>query len=133
MQGKKKVLIIDDEEMHLFTAKGLLESDEIEVAVYKGAFGATNYLKAEKPDLVLLDINMPALSGNNLVNHLKPFCRENFIPILFYSSNDEGSLRDMAAVHGVKGYVCKGDIPGLYQKVSECLKREAGLSFISAH
>ena len=124
MQEKKKVLIIDDEEMHLFTAKGLLESDRVEVAVHKGAFGATNYLKAEKPDLVLLDINMPALSGINLVSHLKPFCQQNDIPILFYSSNDEGSLKDLAAIHGICGYVCKGDISGLYQKVSECLHRK---------
>jgi CheY-like chemotaxis protein len=121
MQDKKKVLIVDDEEMHLFTAKGLLESDQIEVTVHQGAFGATNCLKALKPDLVLLDINMPALSGNNLVSHLKPFCQDNSIPILFYSSNDEGSLRDLSAIHAVRGYICKGDIPALYQKVNECL------------
>jgi len=121
MPDKKKILVIDDEDMHLYTAKGLLESDQIEVTTYKGAFGATNCVKTLQPDLVLLDINMPALSGNNLVSHLKPYCQEQNIPILFYSSNDEASLRDLAAVHGIHGYVCKGDIAGLHQKVNECL------------
>lgn len=128
MQDKKKVLIIDDEEMHLFTARQLLENDATEVATYKGAFGATSYLKAQRPDLVLLDVNMPGLAGSNLVSHLKPFCQANGIPILFYSSNDEGSLRDLVAIHGVRGYVCKGDIPGLYQKVGECLSQRAAAS-----
>ena len=128
MQHKKKVLIIDDEEMHLFTARQLLENENTEVATYKGAFGATSCLKAQRPDLVLLDVNMPGLAGSNLVSHLKPFCLENGIPILFYSSNDEGSLRDLVAIHGVRGSVCKGDIPGLYQKVGECLSRRAAAS-----
>lgn len=125
MQKRKKVLIIDDEEMHLFTARELLENERTEVATHKGAFGATSCLKTQKPDLVLLDVNMPALSGNNLVSHLKPFCLENGVPILFYSSNDEASLRDLVAIHGVRGYVCKGDITGLYQKVGECLAERA--------
>jgi CheY-like chemotaxis protein len=123
MKEKKKVVVIDDEEMHLYTAKGLLQSDSIEVTTHKGAFGSTNFVIAERPDLVLLDINMPALSGTNLVSHLKPYCQENNIPILFYSSNDEAMLRDMAAIHGIKGYICKGDLAGLHSKVNECLGR----------
>lgn len=121
MTARKKVLIIDDEEMHLYTAKGLLESGSIEVVTYRGSFGASNCVKSSRPDLVLVDVNMPALSGDNLVTLIKPFCREMGIPILFYSSNDEGSLRDLVAIHGVQGYVCKGDIPMLRHKVYECL------------
>jgi CheY-like chemotaxis protein len=127
MPEKKKILIIDDEEMHLYTAKGLLESEGVEVSTYRGAFGATNSVRAVQPDLILLDVNMPALSGENLVSLIKPYSEEKKIPILFYSSNDEAMLRDLVAIHGVRGYVCKGDIPGLYEKVNQCLSsRGAG-------
>ncbi|MBT0664303.1 response regulator [Geobacter pelophilus] len=122
MQDKKKVLIIDDEELHLYTSKALLESGALEVVTYQGSFGATNYVKSVQPDLVLLDVNMPALSGENLVTLIKPWCRERRIPILFYSSNDEGILRALATDHGVQGYICKGDIPGLYKSVEEALR-----------
>lgn len=121
MQNKKKVLVIDDEEMHLYTAKGLLEGNRIEVITHKGSFGVTNCVKNTQPDLVLLDINMPALSGESLVSLIKPFCADMKTPILFYSSNDEGTLRDLVATHGVQGYICKGDITTLRNKVNEHL------------
>ncbi|GFO55670.1 response regulator [Geomonas sp. Red276] len=124
MSKKKKVLVIDDEEMHLYTAKALLEAENLEVETYQGAFGATNFVKSCNPDLVLLDINMPALSGNNLVSHLKPFCAEREIPIFFYSSNDEAMLRNLVAVHGVHGYICKGDVAALRERVTEVLARK---------
>jgi CheY-like chemotaxis protein len=125
MTEKKKILVIDDEEMHLYTAKGLLESDGVEVSTYRGAFGATNSVKAVQPDLILMDVNMPGLSGENLVSLIKPYSDEKKIPILFYSSNDEAMLRDLVAIHGVRGYVCKGDLPTLFQKVGECLAQAA--------
>ena len=121
MQEKKKVLIIDDEEVHLYTTKGLLDSDHVEVVTYQGSFGATNCVKGVMPDLVLLDINMPALSGENLVSIIKPFCAEKKIPIVFYSSNDESTLSNLANIHGVQGYICKGDMSALRCKVNEYL------------
>lgn len=121
----RKILIIDDEDMHLYTAKGLLESHGYEVVTYKGAFGATNHIKLVRPDLVLLDINMPALSGENLVSLIKPYCEESGIAILFYSSNDEAILRRLVVIHGTNGYVCKGDTAMLFQKVKEIVGAKA--------
>lgn len=123
MRDKKRVLVIDDEEMHLYTTKGLLESGCLDVVTHRGSFGATNCVKSVRPDLVLLDINMPALSGDNLVNLIKPCCAELQIPILFYSSNDEAMLKELAGVHGVQGYICKGDLAGLYKNVEDALAR----------
>ena len=125
MQDKKRVLVIDDEELHLYTAKGLLESDRIEVVTFRGSLGATNCVRNTRPDVVLLDINMPALSGDNLVTLIKPYCREANIPIFLYSSNDEAILRELVAIHGVQGYICKGDIPMLRSKVNGCLDMAA--------
>lgn len=119
---KKRVLIIDDEEMHLYTAKGLLEDDRIEAFTHLGSFGATNCVKEVRPDLILLDVNMPALSGENLVTLLKPYCEQNKTPILFYSSNDEAILRGLVETHGAAGYICKGDVFALRRQVRESLR-----------
>ena len=123
MSGKLKVLIIDDDPIHLYTAKGLLESSDIDVITHQGAFGSIQILKDNMPNLVLLDVNMPALSGESLAGLILPFCTTSSIPIMFYSSNDESNLSDLVVKHGVAGYICKGDSVSLRTKVRQALKR----------
>ena len=71
-----------------------------------------------QPDLVLLDINMPALSGDRLAAIIKPYCDSSRTPIVFYSSNDENSLSDLVFTHSVRGYICKGNVTDLRTKVN---------------
>lgn len=125
MQNKKKVLVVDDDEMHLYTTKELLQNDLIEVFTHKNGFGVTNLVRELQPDLVLLDINMPALSGDNLAVLLRANDNTNRVPIVFHSSNDEDSLCKSVAAYGAQGYICKGDIAGLRNKVNQYLKVQA--------
>ncbi len=124
-RNKKKVLVVDDDELHLYTTKELLQDDRIEVITHKSWLGATNRVKELQPDLVLLDINMPALSGDKLAAIIKPYCDAMTTPIVFHSSNDEDSLRELVKTHGVRGYICKGNITDLRSKVSQYLKLQA--------
>ncbi len=121
MSLKKKVLVVDDDEMHLYTTKELLQNERIEVITHKNGFGVTSRVREVRPDLVLLDVNMPALSGDSLTSLIKPYCEEMKTPIVFHSSNDEDSLRELAKSHGVRGYICKGDIVALRTKVNAYL------------
>ncbi len=125
MQNKKKVLVIDDDEMHLYTTKELLRNDRIEVSTHKNWLGATNRVRDFHPDLVLLDVNMPGLSGDKLSAIIKPYCDACHTPIFFYSSNDEDSLRELVRTYGVRGYICKGNIAELRSKVNQQLKLQA--------
>ncbi len=122
MSQKKKVLVVDDDEMHLYTTKELLQDERIEVITHKNGFGVTTRVREVRPDLVLLDVNMPALSGDSLTGLIKPQCDEMKTPIVFHSSNDEDSLRELARSHGVQGYICKGDIVALRSKVRAFLE-----------
>lgn len=121
MLNKKKVLVVDDDEMHLYTTKELLDDDRIEVLTHKNGFGVTNLVRELQPDLVLLDINMPALSGDSLAALLHANAGTAAIPIVFHSSNDEDSLRKIVATYGARGYICKGDVAGLRNKVNHYL------------
>lgn len=118
MRNKKTVLVVDDDEMHLYTTKELLQDERITVHTHLNGFGVTNLVRELQPDLVLLDINMPALSGDNLAALLHANDSTARVPVVFHSSNDEDSLRKIAAIHGARGYICKGDIAGLRNKVS---------------
>jgi CheY-like chemotaxis protein len=117
-QTRKKILIIDDDAKHLLTTQELLENEGYDVFIHNIGFGATNIIKNLQPDIILLDMNMPGLSGEKLTGLLKANRYTKDIPIVFYSSNDESSLRQSVAESGIKGYICKGDIFNLREQVS---------------
>lgn len=118
---RKKVLLIDDDEKILTMTREILEMDGHEVVTHNKGYGTTNKVFKEKPDLVLLDINMPFLSGDQITDILKEDIETSNYPVVFYSSNDEDSLREMAKRHGARGYICKGDLIRLRREVKRYL------------
>ncbi len=114
---KKTILVIDDDEHLLVTTRDLLRNEGYEVMTHKIAFGATSVINITKPDLVLLDINMPGLAGDRLAYLLKTNESMKNVPIIFYSSNDEDTMRRAVSVNKVRGYIPKGDIFTLRKKV----------------
>ncbi len=114
----KKILIIDCDEMLLAATKEFLKSKGYAVDTHEIAFGSTSIINLFQPDLVLIDINMPGLSGDKL-DYLIRFaetCRD--IPIIFYSASGEDILKCAVTAHKVKGYITKGSFPELKTKVA---------------
>jgi two-component system OmpR family response regulator len=124
---KKKILLVDDDEMHLYTTKELLQDEHCEVITHKSNYGigVTNLVRELQPDLILLDVNMPGLSGDKLAKLLRDSDDTNHVPIVFYSSNDEDSLREIVSTCDVRGYICKGDPVELRRKVDHYLSMAA--------
>jgi CheY-like chemotaxis protein len=116
-----RILVIDDDETHLSCTRELLEAEGYCVDVHQTAFGATERLIRNRPDLVLVDMNMPALSGEGLIVILRKFIHAPGVRVFLYSSNDEDALRKAAARLSIDGYVCKGDPDELRRKVSRAL------------
>jgi two-component system OmpR family response regulator len=114
----KRILVIDDDAKHLMTVKEILETEGHDVYTHNKPFGSTQLARTLEPDLILLDVNMPGLSGDTLARLLRSHSEA---PIVFYSSNDEDSLRQMVRFHKVNGYICKGDLYGLRVKVADYL------------
>ncbi|HEY5373810.1 MAG TPA: response regulator [Polyangiaceae bacterium] len=110
MDPQKTILIIDDDTVILDTARRLLERDGLRVLVYSEGFNATNFAAQHRPDLVLMDVNMPFLSGDTLAGVFKRHAELGAVPLLLFSSNEEGELRRMARDLGVLGYISKSDM-----------------------
>lgn len=117
-----KILVIDDDPTHLLCTRELLEAEGYEVEVHQTAFGATEKVMQRSPDLLLVDVNMPALSGESLVALLRRRERTRHVPVLLCSSNDEQALRDAVRRLGVEGYVAKGDVEQLRRVVAATVK-----------
>ena len=122
---RKRVLVVDDDRLHLETTRELLEDEGYEVAVQAGPFGATERIMSTRPDVVLLDVNMPALSGEALLPILKGREQTRGTPVILYSSNDEELLRAAARRLGAAGWVCKGDLHALRRTLARVLEQAA--------
>lgn len=121
-KDKKKILVVDDDERHLIATQEVLTNEGYEVFTYSWWLGVTNFVRKLQPDLILLDINMPALSGTGLSNLLLSNAGTKNIPIVFYSSNDEDSLRKAVSEYGARGYISKGNIYELKRRVAYYLE-----------
>lgn len=119
MTQKIKILIVDDDPRFLKTTRGLLENFGYDVIEHNTPFRTMEVVIGQRPNLVLLDVNMPGLSGDRLCSLLKASRKPP--AILLHSSNDEDSLRLAVTQCGADGYVCKGDIAGLRRKVGQLL------------
>jgi CheY-like chemotaxis protein len=120
MSGKR-ILVVDDDVTHLVSTRGLLEAEGYIVFTHTQGFGTTNLVKQIKPDLVLLDVNMPGLSGENLASVLKANGATRDTAIVFYSSNDEDTLRAAVKRFGIDGYISKGNTSQLRTKVAQII------------
>lgn len=110
MNAPKTVVIIDDDLLVLDTARRLLERDGLRVFVYSEGYDATNFAARHQPDLVLMDVNMPFLSGDSMATLFKRHDQLSRVPLVLFSSNEEGALRRMAREIGAAGYICKSEM-----------------------
>jgi CheY-like chemotaxis protein len=116
-----RILIVDDDPTHLACARELLEAEGYEVEVHLTAFGATEKFIRTRPDLVLIDVNMPALSGEGLVSILRRRVHAAGVRVFLYSSNDEDALREASRRLEIDGWISKGDPAELRRKVGRAL------------
>jgi CheY-like chemotaxis protein len=104
------ILLIDDDPLILDTAQRLLEREGFNVIVYSEGFNATNFAARAMPDLVLMDVNMPFLSGDSLVGLFKRHPALQRVPIVLFSSNEESTLRSLAISVGASGFISKSEM-----------------------
>lgn len=123
---KKRILLVDDDPFLLGAAQRLLEENGYEVITHDRGFNVSNLLAKNRPDLVLMDVNMPFLSGDQLVKVFNKDPRLRVIPVVFLSSNDESSLREMVQETGARGYISKSDLSrNLIRQVKRFLESSA--------
>jgi len=110
--GARTILIIDDDRAVLETSARMLRDRGFGVVTWSSTLGRLHAMAEARPDLVLLDVNMPLVPGDELLALIKdsPVLRE--IPVVLFSSNDETELRRMARKTGAAGYISKSDLAG---------------------
>ncbi|MBT9548794.1 MAG: hybrid sensor histidine kinase/response regulator [Candidatus Sericytochromatia bacterium] len=83
------ILIVDDNPNNLRLLITLLSEQGYETRPANNGARALNTVQKQKPDLILLDINMPEMDGYEVCRQLKAMPETADIPVLFISANDE--------------------------------------------
>lgn len=92
--GKRKILIVEDEESLLKLESILLTSKGFEVRGASNGQAALDAIAEEQPDLVLLDIMLPELDGFEVCNRIKNSEATKHIPVIMLTAKK--SREDMA-------------------------------------
>ncbi len=121
--NRGKVFIIDDDENALNMARRVLEKADYEVASTTRVIGTTAAINSFMPDIILLDVMMPALSGDRMVELLQKGLRHKPRIILF-SNKSEEELVKLTKESGADDHIAKINGPAsILRKVSEQMKK----------
>jgi DNA-binding response OmpR family regulator len=102
--AKRSLLLVDDDPMLLALLSTVLRDAGYETLQAGSAEEAFPLAAQEDPDLALLDVNLPGMSGLELAAHLRT---ETAVPFLFLSVQDAKETVKQATAYGAVGYLVK--------------------------
>jgi DNA-binding response OmpR family regulator len=122
MDRKKKILIVDDSSTVLLMERMILSKSEFDVITAKDGVEGLEKARAERPDLILMDVVMPRMDGLEACRQLRGGQDTSHIPIIMVTTRGELASVDAGYQSGCNDYVTK-PINGLelLAKVKSCL------------
>ncbi|MDI9431670.1 MAG: response regulator [Sedimentisphaerales bacterium] len=123
-----KILIVDDEPDLVSTVEYRLKFAACQTVTASNGQEGLERAAAEKPDLILLDTNMPGMDGHEMLGRLRADPTLQRIPVIMLTARCESRDVAAASAYGVSDYVTKPfDFAELMSKIQTILKdRERG-------
>jgi DNA-binding response OmpR family regulator len=104
---KKKILIIDDEKDFLRITAMQLKAKGYNTVAATDAVTAISVAQEEKPDLILLDIGLPAGNGFTVMERLACFDRTVLTPVIVVTGKDTSTFQEEALKAGAVVFLQK--------------------------
>lgn len=122
---KPKILIVDDEPDVVDFIERTLRTEGFDVVSAFDGIGAIDLADTEKPDLVLLDIMMPMMSGYEVCEQIKSNPRTKDIPVICVSSAHTPDARAQSLKVGAATLVVKPFFPAeLVAQIRRYLRKQ---------
>jgi len=132
-----KVLLVDDNEIYLEVSEAALSALGFQVVKSGSALGFTAALAETKPNIALVDVLMPAINGNHLVEIARRRQKRRTVTsssaqsadapeclFILHSNLPEADLQMLADRCGAQGYIRKSSRPGtLGQQLCDFLRQ----------
>lgn len=102
-----RILIVEDNPANQLLAVAVLERDGFEVRIAESGPDALRAIGESRPDLVLMDIQLPEMDGLSLTRILKADPATATIPVVAMSAHAMVTDRDQAIASGCAGFIAK--------------------------
>jgi two-component system, OmpR family, alkaline phosphatase synthesis response regulator PhoP len=102
-----RVLLVDDERDLVYYTKLFLEDQGYEVLTAYDGKEALEVLEEERPDLIVLDVAMPRMSGWDVLEHMQADPQKADIPVLMLTARDQAADKAKGWELGITWYQSK--------------------------
>lgn len=120
----RRVLVVEDNDLNLKLFRDLLEAQNYEVLHTRDGIEAFRLARTHKPDLVLMDIQLPEVSGFEVTRWLKEDNALQHIPVVAVTAFAMAGDEEKARAAGCAAYVTKPiSVRNFLETVARCLSQ----------
>ena len=120
--GKQKVLVVDDSSTNVVLLDAILNKEGYEVITSLSAKEGLKYITSMDPDLVLLDLLMPEVSGFDFMKTYNDMDKKRKIPVIVVSAVGTPENKKLSKELGAVSFINKPvDIPELLNLIKQTL------------
>ena len=105
------ILVVDDDATNLRMANQILASEQMRVSCAKSGEQALEFLKGNRPDLLLLDIHMGGIDGFETLSRIRADERTSGIPVIMLTADDDEATETRALQSGAMDFIKKPFVP----------------------
>lgn len=101
------LLVVDDDDMNREIMEAYLSSEGYSVLLTGNGASALNIVRAQRPQLVILDVRMPDMDGYSVCRTLKADPNTQHIPILLVSGYDDMTHQQLGQAAGADSFLAR--------------------------
>ncbi len=102
-----RILVVDDDATIRTIAEKALREQGFEVCLAETGADAVRAMRDERPDLVLLDVVLPGLSGFEVCRRIAEDPRTRHVPVVMFTGDEAGDSIDLAFACGARDFITK--------------------------
>jgi UDP-glucose 4-epimerase len=122
--GKPHILVVDDEKFAADLISARLEANGFDVSSANSPEAVFDFLKANRPDLILLDLVMPGMNGYEVLDKIRSGKETKDIPVIMLTAKMVQADKIKALNKGLDDYMTKPyDAEELLARINAVLKR----------
>ncbi|NJL86470.1 MAG: response regulator [Leptolyngbyaceae cyanobacterium SM1_1_3] len=103
---KSHILAVDDSSDSLFLIQAILEEEDCKLTLAEDGRSALEQIEQSPPDLVLLDVMLPELSGYEVLQQIRKNPQLPFVPVLLMTAHEETDVAE-ATIAYANGFLRK--------------------------